>query len=113
MCQWMSATFRPRVGVRNENETARRGVTQNGIELLFLVGSSGEVPISEIDGDFVPRADAGSVGIRKVWDDGSVQLDEWRRVIHYRCAILYAGRKIVRQAQRVANFMRGQLAHSR
>jgi hypothetical protein len=59
----MRTAGRPRIRIRYEVEALRVCVIQNGFEAALLLCGVGELAVAEVDGDRIPYADAGAVGL--------------------------------------------------
>src|SRR6185295_13264960 len=86
---------------------------ENFIERNSFVGAGREVLIAVVNGDLVPFPDSFSVSVRQVRNTIGSKFCEWRRIIHHRGAIGWAGGVIVLQTESVADFVRRQLFQAR
>ena len=102
---------RPRVAVGQKQHPPPQPVGHKFLQPgFFLTGGEHRVPVGNRKRIVVARP--GTVGIGEVHPSVG-QLNERSRVVHHRSAPVSAGGKIMRQPQRVAHFVSGQLPRPR
>ncbi len=97
--------------IGDEQQPLRLRLAEDGIQLLLFCLRR-KLAVQPARGDFVPGADAAGIGLAEIKLFMLIQHDPRRRIVHHRGAIVAGSGKIVTKAQRMADFMRGQLANA-
>ena len=111
--QGMGAAHRPRVLVADVVEAGVDRPLQDGVELRRLVGAVRELGVAVENRPLVPFADADVVGGTQVDRAVLAQGGQGMRIVHDGLAAIRsidAGGEVVRQADRVADFVGRKLA---
>ena len=99
----------PRIAVGNKEQPFCARFFEDPIQRGPFIGAGGEGGVAVTDGDFVPLADAGGVGVLQINLPGRAEGHERRGIIHHRGAAVRAGGEVVGQPEGVADLMRRQL----
>ena len=105
----MSAAQRPRIIIGDEVKALLLRFAQTLIELSLRL-----ICVAVGDGDLIPRANTGCIGMRKIRLAVAAEGNERMRIIHHRRALAQrTGGEIVGESQRVTDLVRCKLAHAR
>src|ERR1700744_5977413 len=111
---WMGAAQRTRILIGDKDLPAVRGFAQNRVKSLVFVGGLWEFGVTVGDGNLVPCADAGGIGMRQVRCAIRLQRDPRMWIVHNGGSGRDgAGGKIMCEAERVSYLVRGELADAR
>ncbi len=111
--QRVRSARRARVLVGEEAEAAAQAGAHHRVERLRLFVRFTKLAIEPADGESVILTNADGIGVREIQPSVCRNVNERRWIIHHAGAPVGAGDEVVRQPQRVAHLVRGELADAR
>ena len=109
----MCATHRAGIPIGHVSKPGIQRLSENLLAGGVSIDIVAEVLVGIQHRAYVPGSDLVVVGLAEIERSVIANAYQRKRIVHDRCPVLGAGREIVFEAQRVADFVRRQLANPR